>query len=385
MSGEEVNINAEPKKDTTDRIEVDKNQYSLYNYLKANTSVLFACISGVAAVLSFLLNYLASGYEMGRLQYWMVDAAYVKTDTKNTVFLLLLSVTMGFILLVAYMAIRVAAKELGSSRGLRSAVKRCYRNTKKTVKEDKKKAQKAKRKASQQLDEKNDPQNQVMGNALQNKKPAELEELKKIIRKDRAHILRITFSILLVILGSTILLDAIIVKTMNIPWNGFLNLAFIGLIAFAFVWWAFRSWREGAASKSKYNDLSYQQLKEELKLAEKAQFSLKINAKKKISNKSIGLIIVGIVLISILLIITINMCGAVDAGLVREFPIYTDETGTYVGVYNNGDALVLKAAEVDGDQITIDVRQQKVVPAADVSYEICTFETVIVTGKGGEK
>lgn len=383
MSAEDVTGNGVSEKTQNAEIEVDKNKYSIYNYLKANTSVLFACISGVAAVLSFLLNYLASGYEMGRLQYWMVDAAYVKTDTKNTVYLLLLSVTMGFILLVAYIAIRVTAKELGSSRALRSAVKRCYRNTKKTLKEDKKKAQKAKRKASQQLDEKNDPQNQVMGNALQNKKPAELEELKKIIRKDRAHILRITFSILLVILGSTILLDAIIVTTMNIPWNGFLNLTFIGLIALAFIWRAFRSWREGVTSKSKYNDLSYQQLKEELKLAEKAQFSLKTSAKEKISNKSIGIIIVWIVLFSFLFISAINGCGAFDAGLVREFPIYTDETGTYVGVYNNGDALVLKAAEVDGDQITIDVRQQKVVPAADVSYEICTFETVIVTGKDG--
>lgn len=54
-------------------------------------------------------------------------------------------------------------------------------------------------------------------------------------------------------------------------------------------------------------------------------------------------------------------------------------------MYNNGDTLVLKGANIEDTQIEINVRQQKVVPSSDISYEIRTFEAVIVTGKDGEK
>lgn len=69
----------------------------------------------------------------------------------------------------------------------------------------------------------------------------------------------------------------------------------------------------------------------------------------------------------------------------KNFPICTDETGTYAVVYNTGDMLISKAAKIgeDGSTIEIDVRKQKTVSAAQMHYEICTFEEVIVIGKEG--
>lgn len=86
-----------------------------------------------------------------------------------------------------------------------------------------------------------------------------------------------------------------------------------------------------------------------------------------------------------LFVTTYSTAGKEAAQKIQDFPIYIDETGTYAVVYNNGDTLVLKGAHIEDTQIEINVRQQKVVPSSDISYEIHTFETVIVTGKDGEK
>ena len=92
------------------------------------------------------------------------------------------------------------------------------------------------------------------------------------------------------------------------------------------------------------------------------------------------------VIVLVGLFVTIySTAGKEAAEKLQDFPIYTDETGTYAVVYNNGDTLVLKGANIEDTQIEINVRQQKVVPSSDISYEILTFEEVIVTGKGGEK
>lgn len=105
--------------------------------------------------------------------------------------------------------------------------------------------------------------------------------------------------------------------------------------------------------------------------------------KELLSDLKIRQLLVAVLLIFAVLIGTYISAGKNSAMRMKEFPICADETGTYAVVYNNGESLVLKSAEISENQIEIDVRKQKVVSATDVSYQIHTFETVVVTGKDG--
>jgi protein-S-isoprenylcysteine O-methyltransferase Ste14 len=142
-------------------------------------------------------------------------------------------------------------------------------------------------------------------------------------------------------------------------------------------------------NKREHKDFTSKELAKEIEKIDKHTFPIVTVTRKKVkemmTNKKITQI-VGVALVILMVCAGMySTIGESHAERKKDFPIFSDETGVYAVVYNNGEVLVLKAANIEGTTIEINTRQQKIVSCMDVAYEICIFETVIVTGKDGGK
>lgn len=359
----------------------DESQYSIYNYLKEHTAFLVACVSAFVAVISFALNFAADQYTGAYLQYWMVDTVYAKENKTELIYVILFTLFYSVAIIIAHKVMSGTANTFGFYNRILSALNWYYRDAKKEFRAIRRETKKLMRKHSS-----NHTDN------LQNKRTEMDVSLKEISSMKRTCELWLFFNVVgsaLIIFGLVYIVAGLMTSSRGdyrIWGPAILSGIVVAFDLFLYFIPAFRSSR---VKKRDHKEISLAQLKEEMQHADKHRFPiasiLHTGAKELLSNKRFKQFALISVAMVVMLFGLYSSAGKTDAEKAKEFPIYTDETGTYAVVYNNGDTLVLKAANIENAQIEINVRQQKIVSASDISYEIRTFETVIVTGKDGEK
>ncbi len=106
-------------------------------------------------------------------------------------------------------------------------------------------------------------------------------------------------------------------------------------------------------------------------------------AKSVVSNSSLKWILVQLACSAALICMLSPIAGTLQAKMEKTFPIYEDDTNKYAIVYHSGQSQILKAAIVDGDKLIINRSKERILEAADISYEIFTFESVTAADGGG--
>lgn len=381
------------KEESAIKTDNGSRKHSVYNYMKGHASFLVACVSAFVAVISFALNYAASRYTGAYLQFWMVDTVYAKENNTELIYTVLFSLLYTLVIVITNKIMAGTADAFGFYNKILTTLKWYYKDQKKEVRKIKRKMKKIARKNKSIARKLNKPKDDPMYEAADklNEERIELtsalENLSSMKRDCRLHLVLDIAGCILCVLG----LVSISVSLMNVcelgkQASGVVILATIVVIFYLLIY-IVPVYCSTRVKKGEYASITLSQLREEIKCAHKHRFPIAAiahtDAKELLSNRRIRQLGLITVLLVIMNIGMFSITGKTDAEKAREFPVYVDETGTYAVVYNNGESLVLKSAEISGNQIEIDVRNQKVISATDVSYQIRTFETVVVTGKDG--
>lgn len=380
------------KEDSANKVVNGSRKYSVYNYMKEHTTVLVACVSAFVAVISFVLNYAASRYTGAYLQYWVVDMAYAKENNTELVYAVLFSLLYTFVIVVTNKIMGSTADAFGFYNRIMSALKWYYKDIRAEKQKIKQKMKLLEREYTRTTNNKKTKAS--LPNKSVEKMQAEQQAL-NVSMQDLSSLRRKCQLYLgLNVLGSALIIFGLLIVSVDLAASndgtgqtlGLMLIASIVVIFDLFLY-ILPAYYSSRIKKREYKDITLQHLEEEIKHADKHRFPFAAIAhtavKDLLSNRRLLQIAILSVLLVLMNIAMYSTTGRIDAEKAREFPVCTDETGTYAVVYNNGESLVLKSAEISGNQIEIDVRNQKVISATDVSYQIRTFETVIVTGKDG--
>lgn len=392
MATEEMTAVAEPQETTQPEVH-DESQYSIYNYFKEHTAFFVACVSACVAVITFALNYAANQYTSAYLQYWMVDTVYAKDNKTELVYTILFTLLYGAAIVVAHKVTSGTANAFGIFNRILSALKWYCLDATREFRVLKQKRRKMMRGFNRIAKKSKVIEHDPIYKAVEQLKKEEATTetaLRKIRDMRRTCTLWVTFNTIgpaLVVFGIVLAVASLMaVSKGNYRTSGPLILAGI-IVVFDLLLYFVPVCRSSRIKKKNYKDVSLEQIQAEIEQADMRRFPLvalmRTSAKELLSNKRIKQIAAIALFLFVTLIGSYLSAGKTDAAKNKEFPVFVDETGTYVAVYNNGETLVLKSANIDGTQIDIDVRRQRVISATDVAYEICTFETVIVTGKDG--
>ena len=371
----------------------DESQYSIYSYLREHTTFLVTCISASVAVISFALNYAANQYTNAYLQYWMVDTVYAKENKTELIYTILFTLLYGVVVVVAHKVMSGTANAFGTFNRIFFALRWYCWDAKREFRAMKRKTSKMMRKLKHIAKKSKEIEvDSVYKSVAQLQRDEEnietsLCKIKDMKRTCVVWLLVNTIGPALVVFGLVLVVASLMAASKgDYSATGPLLLAGI-VVVFDLLLYFVPVLRPCKINKKNYKDISLEQIREEIDRADIRKFPLvaltHTSAKELLSNRRIKQIAAIALLLFVTLIGSYLSAGKFDAAKIKEFPVIVDETGTYVAVYNNGDTLVLKAANIDDTKIEIDVRRQRVISATDVAYEICTFETVIVTGKDG--
>lgn len=384
----------EKSQDTPQSQVHNERQYSIYNYFKNHPAFLVTCVSAFVAVVSFLLNFAASQYTRSFLRYWMIDTGYAKEHSPELLFSCLFSLMYMFVIFVVHQIMSSTARTYGFYNRILSALKWHYKDAKKGLRGIKKIIRKHRKTLEALIMLPDENKNQLIDEIEKHEQEYKalaisVDDLTTLKRKCMLWLVcNVIFTILLMYVF------LLFVVYLMVSWNSenpgespaIITSILVGVFLFLYI---VPTHKKSKVRKTQKTEFSTKRLEEEIQHAEQYHFPiidiLNGSIKRFFSNKSIWRMFFTVIVLVGLFVTIYSTAGKEAAEKLQDFPIYTDETGTYAVVYNNGDTLVLKGANIEDTQIEINVRQQKVVPSSDISYEILTFEEVIVTGKGGEK
>lgn len=393
MATEEMTV-VDKSQDTPQPQVHNEKQYSIYNYFKNHPAFLVTCVSAFVAVVSFLLNFAASQYTSSFLRYWMVDTGYAKENSTELLYSCLFSLVYMFVIIVIHKIMSSTARTYGFYNQILSALKWHYKDAKKDLRGIKKIIKKQRKILKSLIKLPGGDEKQLVDEIEKRKQEYKalaisVDELTTLKRKCMLWL--VCNVIITILLMYVFLLFAV---QLMVSWNnenpGASPVIITGVLVGIFlILYIVPTYKKSKVRKTQKGEFSTKRIEEEIQHADQYRFPiieiLNGSIKSFLSNKSIRQMFFAVVVLVGLFVTTYSTAGKETAENLRIFPIYTDETGIYAVVYNNGDTLVLKRANIEDTQIEINVRQQKVVSASDVSYEIRKFETVIVTGKDGEK
>lgn len=394
MSTEEKRAVENAEKNRQEENKLEMCEYSIFTYLKDHTAFLVACVSALVATISFCLNYAANQYTSTYLRYWMVDTVYVRANKTEQVYVILFTLLYLATVLFSHKIMIGTAKAFAFYNRLLSALKWYYKDFKSELRAIKRKTRKLVRLNNRvALKCKPTKRKQLCKESeAAAREYVELETTMKEIRSMRYIcktnlVFRVIGSIL-AMFGIT-LVGAGLMTSSRGEYRPFVSLFLSGIVVlFDFLVYFVPSYRSSRVKRKKHKETTLAKIKEELGHSDAHQFPIisivRTGGKELLSNKSLGKMAFSAIAMVLMLASIFAYEGKMDGETKKEFPIYTDETGTYAAVYNNGDELVLKAAHTDATRIEIDIRQQKVVPVVGVAYEICTFETVVLIDKDGK-
>ena len=85
---------------------------------------------------------------------------------------------------------------------------------------------------------------------------------------------------------------------------------------------------------------------------------LKHGLRSMVSNKKLKLALGQFLTATVVLIFLMTYSGTHAAKTKTSFPIYSDDSGVYAVVYNNGQAFIMESATVTESTITIDTTRE---------------------------
>ena len=378
--------------DKTDMLQ-EKNQkentYKIFDFFKERLGLLVTCASAVIAIMSIVLNFAVRHMNNAYVQYWNISSIHVNNNDENNIHLLACALLYFLSIMFVNGLISGTADTFGYYNKVLSRVGHTIKETNEKSNSLYKKLRKLRKKVKRLEQEDGVDAEDIKAGLTEHQNTLDrCKEHLKALRKARISVLfkviieliaviaisYLTLGFALLLLNSSSTVEKLFQAT--VPALGVI--AFDILVYFTPVYFK--------------TQCTYKQFKEEnsaefvLKLIEDGvpNFPIEEFARKGIksflSDKSIKLGLAKIVFGAVLVLCIIVLAGTISASEQRSFPVYTDGTKTYAIVYFSGSTMFMEEATYQNGTITIDTTKQRIITTDDLTYDMLTFDEVIVRG-----
>lgn len=356
----------------------------IYQFMKGNFSVLAGAGTAVIAAISAMISLGSYIYECAKLRYWGIDLAFIKTQTTNSVYVAVSAFVFLCVLLVSFFLINSI-----SEKSIPMREKTYYlKHVKKELRKESFRVylQKA---ISHFFHKKYDSslefhaKNAEVKIAEQKRKFAILN--RNVHKEISIHLLLLTVVLTYAIF---LLLELGAIDFFGSLWKQLICSALVSIIVLLWIWLAARvslgnkkSIREIAHHD--YINSTFQTKPVEIVLPLGKLFSGNFSFRQpdsKIKQALIKMVIL-LVFVSFAFSIGFHWMGYSKASNQKTF-LVTDQSGMeYVVLYNNGESAIVAPCESSNGILTVRNQTQKVIPIEGLSYEICSFQEVILAPK----
>ena len=364
----------------------ERNEYSSFDYFKEHTTLLIAIISAVVAIMSFALDYAVALQNISYMEYWNISLAYIPKENGIQLYQVLSACAFNFAVILMHALMCQTATVYRYYYEIIFRQKLIAKEIKKRIKKQKREQKKINKRLQKKdaCEEKEEIRNILISEDPKIKE-ASIDILKGSKSATKSIIVHAIPSLLI-----SFLLSYFAVIIFNATFSAELKTGPLLLVSGILLLFDIAIYFVPIFFKKRPKTVSHEEM---IKMAneciEKKSPVFRLEAlvhkgwKLLASDKNIVMLIAQSVGAFIIGLIMFFHIGNTDMKNEKTFSIYDDDTGTYAIVYNNGDSLVLKVAEIDEEEntIEIDVRRQRVISATEVYYELYTFEEVVVTGK----
>ncbi len=365
---------------------------SIYNYFREHTAFLVTCVSAMVAITSFVLNYAISRYNLAYLQYWGIDPIYAVSNN-NQLYVVLCS----FMYCLALMAIHALLSGTSDSfrhyNKLLSTLNYQHRHSKKVARQLRK-TENELNKTLKNLSPKERHSSRIK--KIQRKIQDTKSEFQNIIdiqqsaskaRRDYRTWLYVNVGISIAISYMIGIIFVLLTQTtITAKEIIYASILVSGIILFDLFIYFFPAYCSTKCTKKRYEKMDILKFVDDMLDTEKHKFPieemLKHGLRSMVSNKKLKLALGQFLTATVVLIFLMTYSGTHAAKTKTSFPIYSDDSGVYAVVYNNGQAFIMESATIKESTITIDTTSQRILHSDDIIYEVTVFDEVEIISDG---
>lgn len=360
---------------------------SIYLFFRNHTAFLVACISATVAVMSFVINYSISKYNLAYLDFWGIDPIYAVSNNDNQIYNVLFSFFYCIAIMVIHALLSGTSDSFRHYNKLLSTLNYQQKRMKNIVRKHRKckkeliKALKLispqedtllkTRKIQKELDEIESELQAIAENRQASKKAKRNYRTWLYLNVGIAIVASYLIGMLFILLmQSTITAKVILFSFILVS----------GIISFDLLIYFLPAYCSTKCTKKRYEREDYLKFADTMLDSQKHTFPIEEIAKNglrsMVSNNKLKLALGQFLTAMIMLIFLMTYSGMHAAETKTSFPIYSDDSGVYAVVYNNGQSLVLEAATIEHNRITIDTSKQKILSSDNIIYEVLVFDEV---------
>lgn len=340
-------------------IESEKNleDYSIFEYLKNNTSVLIAIVSASVAIIAAVLRFGTYLYHVQYLKYWNIDSMMYSTPEtygfENITVSFILQTFCTLFYIISYKTNKVFINRKTMIKKIKSFIKEEKRDIRQKKKEIKKCKQNKIAIEMQETISKCKFQIKLL--------KSQKTEIKKILLKEY-----ITNATLLPFLVFVICI--ILAREANSFFKS-LIIAFVFMTIIFGVTYFIAKISNNKSTEIQIKDIS----KESYPLTE----LILSDANQLLSNLNIkGFIYYMFVFLSIFLFSKI-LCGHLEAKNDTDFPVIELNNKEYAIIYSNGEDLVAEEIIINGKNANIYINEQVIVSKEGIKMKVYSFDNIL--------
>ena len=382
-----VEVQVEKKVSSSSILEED--QYEIFGYFKDRTGFLIACVSAFVAIMSFVVRFAIGRMNYAYLEYWNLPTLYANTNNQNEMHL----VVCTLLYILAIMLIHALLSKTSSAY-------RAYNKLQTTMTQQINRAKKLQRKARKEIrictnlvdklspEEKESEATQKVQTDIKKTKEdviflqeaiAQERKLRKLVRiwitLNVGGVVLSSFLIglLFILLIQTTITSEVVVQSSKVV----ALIILLELMAYFLpAYWSTR------CSKKQYENMDIAKFVEEMNPEKIPSFPIdsvtEKGFKSVFSDKQLKKAGAQIAIVTVILLVLMPVLGNMSAKLKEDFPIYTDNSGTYAVVYFSGSTVFMEESTCQDCEIVIDTSKQRIVTTDDLSYNMVSFDNVTV-------
>lgn len=389
MSTETELVEVEEEHDVSSENFPQEEQYKLFDFFKEHNGFLVTCISALVATMSVIFHFAVGRMNYAYLEYWDIASLHANTNNQNELYV----VVCSFLFLLSLMLIHGLLS--GTSDAFRyynkilSRMNWTIRRAQKTRRKLQKKMRKlTKRLDSLSLKERDDPTAKEIMQEVEEYEADDKEgrnALKSAIKARWIIRFKVFFEIAVAVVVSY-LLGSLFLVLIESAGTIAESLRLTRTVAFI-VFFDLLIYFLPAYFKTRCSRKQYEKENAVESIAELIDSGIPDFPMEKVATKGIKTMlsdgklkagIIRLITVTIILLFTISAVGTTSAEQKSNFPIYDDGTNKYAIVYFSGATVFMEEAFVQDKTITIDTAKQRIITTDDLSYDMVSFDNVII-------
>jgi len=366
-----------------------EEQYKILNYFKEHTGFFVACVSALVAMMSFVVRLAMGRMNYAYLEYWDIPTLYANIDNQNELHLIVCTLLYILALMLIHALLSKTSTAYRKYNKLLTTMKQQIKHAKK-IRGKLRREAKICSKIINKLkpEEKESEATQKAQTYIKKAKEDDaviqndIREEQRLCRATRKWIiLNIGISIILSFLVG--LMFALLMKT-TIAIKDFVDASKLiaCVILFDLLLYFLPAYMATRCTKKQYEDIEITRFIEEMNPKAMPTFPIDSIVGKGyisiLSDKRIKQAIAQIVFVTILILFLVPALGTSSAKLKEDFPIYSDESGTYAIIYFSDSTVFMEEATVQDRTILIDTSKQRIITTDDLAYNSISFDNVVI-------